>query len=85
MAAAVTAAARGSFPDPSSSRSQQRRRPRCPPTRNGSAACWRRTRSLRPAESKGGRTMRSEVWAGRREGMGRQQRTISMHGERARL
>ena len=27
--------ARRSFPNPSSSRSQQRRRPRCPPTRNG--------------------------------------------------
>ena len=27
--------------------------------------------------------MRGEVWAGRREGMGRRQRTSGMHGERA--
>eukprot|EP00964_Phaeocystis_antarctica_P043222 scaffold24778_cov48-Phaeocystis_antarctica.AAC.1 len=39
---------RCSFPDPSSS---HRGRPSCPPTRNGSAACWRWTRSLPPAES----------------------------------
>ena len=41
-----------SFPDPSSSHTQSRRR-NCPPMRNGSAACWRRTRSVRPAESRG--------------------------------
>jgi len=36
-----------SFPEPSSSHhSQRRRRPRCPPTRNGWTACWRRTGSL---------------------------------------
>ena len=27
----------------------------------------------------------AEVWAGRREGVGRRQRTSGMHGERARL
>jgi len=41
-----------SFPDPSSSHTQSRRRD-CPPMRNGSAACWRQTRSVRPAESRG--------------------------------
>eukprot|EP00964_Phaeocystis_antarctica_P057082 scaffold33736_cov50-Phaeocystis_antarctica.AAC.6 len=30
-------------------------------------------------------TMRSEVWARRREGVGWRQRTSGMHGERARL
>ena len=34
---------------------------------------------------KEGRTMRSEVWAGRREDMGRRWRTSGMHGKRARL
>ena len=29
--------------------------------------------------------MRSEVWAGRREGVGRRQRTSGMYGERAQL
>ena len=29
--------------------------------------------------------MRSEVWAGRREGVGRRQRTRGMHEERAQL
>ena len=33
--------------------------------------------------SKGGRAIRSEVWAGRRESVGRRQRTSGMHGERA--
>eukprot|EP00964_Phaeocystis_antarctica_P028792 scaffold16235_cov50-Phaeocystis_antarctica.AAC.1 len=49
--ASASWAARGSCPKPSSSHSQRRRRPRCPPTRNGSTACWHRTRSMRPAES----------------------------------
>ena len=31
------------------------------------------------------RTMRSEVWAGRRDGVGRRQRISGMRGERARL
>ena len=34
---------------------------------------------------KEGRAMRSEVWAGRREGVRRRQRMSGMHGERARL
>ena len=34
---------------------------------------------------KKGRTMRSEVWTGRRESVGRRQRTSGLHGERARL
>ena len=34
---------------------------------------------------KEGRSMRGEVWAGRREGVGLRQRTSGMHGERARL
>ena len=35
---------------------------------------------------KEGRAMRGEVWAGRREGVGRQQRiTSGMHGKSARL
>ena len=47
------------FPKPNSrhnlQRCQARRRPSCPPTRNESTACLRRTRSLRPAKS-GGRS-----------------------------
>ena len=42
------------FPDPSSSHSQPRPRPGCPPTRNGLAACWRWTGRVCPAESQGG-------------------------------
>ena len=41
-----------SFPTPSSRNSQQRRRPSCP-MRNALAACSRRTKTLRPAESEG--------------------------------
>ena len=38
-----------------------------------------------PCKSKGGHMMRGEVRAGRREDMGRRQRTSGMHGERVRL
>ena len=41
-------------------------------------------RRLLPSR-KEGRTMRSEVWAERREGVRRRQRTSSMHSERAQL
>ena len=58
-----------SFPDPSSSCTQSRRR-HCPSMRNGSTACLRRTRSLRPAESKIGgiRCAKGRRAAGRERG-----------------
>eukprot|EP00964_Phaeocystis_antarctica_P031199 scaffold17666_cov66-Phaeocystis_antarctica.AAC.4 len=59
-----------SFPEPSSSHSQRWQRPRCPSTRNGWLACWRRTKSLRTAESKGGHAVPGEVRARRQEGIG---------------
>ena len=52
--------ARGSPPTPRSG-IQQMRRPRCPPMRNGSTACWRRTRRMRPASRKEGNAMRGEL------------------------
>ena len=58
-------AARGNFPKPSSSHSQQRQRPSCLPIRNASTACWGRTRRLRPAELQRGHTMKGDVWTGK--------------------
>ena len=60
VAAATEAVATGSFPNPSSGHSQQRRRPNYPPMRNESVACLRRRRSLRPTD--GVRARRGRVW-----------------------